>query len=109
MVAMVTASTLPSSHSVPQVIEPTPPEPPAKPRDPRLPPVGTVIHRAHKGEVHEITVLEDGFEYGGAHYRSLSRIAKVVTGTSWNGFLWMNSKARLKRFAFMHGLPRNKS
>ncbi|MCA9566172.1 MAG: DUF2924 domain-containing protein, partial [Myxococcales bacterium] len=32
----------------------------------------------------------------GAHYRSLSRIAKVVTGTSWNGFLWMGLTKRGK-------------
>ena len=56
------------------------PEPPAKGRDPRLPPVGTVIHRAHKGEVHEITVLDDGLEYEGRHYTSLSTIAREVTG-----------------------------
>lgn len=64
------------------------PEPAAKPRDPRLPPVGTIIRRAHKGEVHEITVLDDGFEYEGRHYTSLSTIAREVTGTSRNGFLW---------------------
>ena len=73
------------------------PEPPAKPRDSRLPPVGTVIHRAHKGEVHEITVLDDGFEYEGRHYTSLSTIAREVTGTSWNGFLWAGLTKRKKR------------
>ncbi|MEQ8719624.1 MAG: DUF2924 domain-containing protein [Sandaracinaceae bacterium] len=73
------------------------PEPPTKPRDPRLPPVGTVIRRGHKGEVHEITVLDDGFEYEGRHYTSLSTIAREVTGTSWNGFLWAGLTKRKKR------------
>ncbi len=74
------------------------PEAPAQahPRDPRLPAPGTVLRKEHDGVVHEITVLDDGFEYGGAHYRSLSRIAKVVTGTSWNGFLWMGLTKRGK-------------
>ena len=57
-----------------------------KPRDPRLPPVGTVITRVHKGEEHATTVLDDGFEYRGERYASLSNVAKVITGTSWN--LW---------------------
>ena len=73
------------------------PEPLAKPRDPRLPPVGTIIRRAHKGEVHEITVLDEGFEYQGRHYTSLSTIAREVTGTSWNGFLWAGLSKRKKK------------
>lgn len=50
--------------------------------------MGTVIHREHDSVVHEIRVLKDGFEYQGRHYTSLSTIAREVTGTSWNGFLW---------------------
>lgn len=73
------------------------PEPAAKPRDPRLPPVGTIIRRARKGEVHEITVLDDGFECEGRHYTSLSTIAREVTGTSWNGFLGAGLTKRKKR------------
>lgn len=73
------------------------PEPAAKPRDPRLPPVGTIIRRARKGEVHEITVLDDGFECEGRHYTSLSTIAREVTGTSWNGCLGAGLTKRKKR------------
>lgn len=55
-------------------------------RDPRLPGPGTVLRRAHSGAVHEVQVLKDGFEYGGQVYRSLSEIARKITGTRWNGF-----------------------
>ena len=68
----------------------------AHPSDPRLPRPGTILRKEHNGVVHEITVLEDGFEYAGARYRSLSRIAKEVTGTSWNGFLWVGLVKRTK-------------
>jgi hypothetical protein len=73
--------------------EPAPP-PQAHPKDPRLPAVGTVLTREQGGETHAITVLGDGFEYRGEIYPSLSRIAKAVTGTSWNGFLWLGLDTR---------------
>ena len=68
-------------------------------RDPRLPPVGTVIRREHEGAVHEIRVLKDGFDYQGRHYASLSTIAREITGTSWNGFLWAGLAQRKSRAA----------
>ncbi len=63
---------------------------PKKPRerDPRLPPVGTVLEREHKGKKICATVLDDGFEYRGKTYRSLSAVAREATGTIWNGFLF---------------------
>jgi len=61
--------------------------PPAKPeRDPRLPPPGTILRKAYKANVHEVTVLLAGFEYRGQRYTSLSKVAKHITGTSWNGY-----------------------
>lgn len=63
-------------------------------RDPRLPPPGTVLRKEHAGTVHEITVLEAAFEHAGTRYRSLSRVAKEITGTSWNGFLWLGLTQR---------------
>lgn len=54
-------------------------------RDPRLPPVGTVVTRVHKEKEHKVKVLADGFEYQGQRHRSLSKIARVITGTQWNG------------------------
>jgi len=63
---------------------------PKKPRerDPRLPPIGTVLEREHKGKKICATVLDDGFEYRGKTYRSLSAVAREATGTIWNGFLF---------------------
>ena len=58
--------------------------PPATDR--RLPMPGAVITRQYKGQLVEVHVKDDGFEYEGEKYRSLSAIAKVVTGTHWNGY-----------------------
>ena len=49
-------------------------------RDPRLPAVGTTIVRPYKGKDIRVKVLADGFEYEGAHYRSLTKVALVATG-----------------------------
>ncbi len=56
-----------------------------KARDPRLPPVGTVLTKRHKAEVYSVTVLDDGFEWQGKVYKSLSAVAFEITGTRWNG------------------------
>ena len=57
-------------------------------RDPRLPVPGTVLERDYKRRTVRVKVLDKGFEYDGQVYRSLSAIAREVTGTSWNGFLF---------------------
>lgn len=57
-------------------------------RDPRLPPPGNWIERDYKGRMIRVLVIADGFEYEGQRYRSLSAIAKAVTGTHINGFLF---------------------
>ena len=54
--------------------------------DSRLPMPGTLITREYKGENIQVKVLRDGFEYEGECYKSLSAIAKTITGTHWNGF-----------------------
>lgn len=54
--------------------------------DKRLPMPGTVIIREYKGRTVAVTVLPNGFEYEGEVYRSLSAVAKAVTGTHWNGY-----------------------
>jgi hypothetical protein len=51
---------------------------------PRIKP-GTRIVRQWKGRSIEVSVTESGFEYGGASYRSLSQIARKITGTRWSG------------------------
>lgn len=60
----------------------------AEGRDPRLPKAGTLVSRVFKGFVHEVQVCEAEFLYRGRSYRSLSAIAKEITGTPWNGFLF---------------------
>ena len=57
-------------------------------RDPRLPIPGSVITKTYKGKKLEVKALEKGFEYKGKVYRSLSAIAKDITGNIWNGFLF---------------------
>ena len=46
---------------------------------------GIRLLREWNGETYEVTVLESGFEYRGARYRSLSVIARLITGTRWSG------------------------
>ncbi len=55
-------------------------------RDPRLPIPGQVIPRKYKGTMHQVTVLANGFEYEGKVYRSLSAVARLITGSNWNGY-----------------------
>ena len=46
---------------------------------------GTLLIREWKGRRHEVTALENGFEYRGRSFRSLSAVAFHITGTKWNG------------------------
>lgn len=57
-------------------------------RDPRLPSPGTAIIRQYKGRTIRVIVLEDGqgFEWEGERYRTLTAIARKVTGGHINGF-----------------------
>ena len=59
-------------------------------RDPRLPPPGTVITREFKGQTICVQVEQDGFRWNGQSFKSLSSIAREVTGKSWNGFVFFN-------------------
>jgi hypothetical protein len=56
--------------------------------DPRIPSPSSVIVREYKGRTIRVVVLagDDGFEYDGERYRTLSAIAKIVTGGHINGF-----------------------
>jgi hypothetical protein len=58
----------------------------------RLPGPGTVLTRTYRGSRVSVTVLADGFEHDGARYRSLSAVARAVTGTQWNGHLFFGLK-----------------
>jgi hypothetical protein len=59
---------------------------------------GTILAREWKDERHEVRVIDGGFEYRGMPYRSLSAVARAITGTSWNGplFFGLRSKAGKK-------------
>jgi len=54
----------------------------------RLPMPGAIITREYQGETISVMVLNKGFEYEGQVYRSLTAVAKAVTGSHWNGFLF---------------------
>lgn len=80
---------------IPRVTRHAKPEASVTPaRDGRLPDVGTVLVREHAGLTHEVEVLESGFRYSGRRYGSLSAIAKEITGTAWNGFLFFGLTAK---------------
>jgi hypothetical protein len=57
---------------------------------------GTKLVREWHEQVHTISVLEDGFEYRGERYRSLTRIARLITGVHWSGplFFGINKRRR---------------
>ncbi len=57
-------------------------------RDRRLPSPGCWIERNYKGRLIRVLVDDDGFEYDGRRFRSLSAIAKSITGSHINGFLF---------------------
>lgn len=46
---------------------------------------GTRLVRDWHGVGHTVVVLEDGFEYDGRHWKSLTAIARAITGAHWNG------------------------
>ncbi|MDD5281485.1 MAG: DUF2924 domain-containing protein [Candidatus Omnitrophica bacterium] len=59
-------------------------------RDNRLPIPGTVITKKYKGISLQVKVLDTGFEYNSKTYKTLTAIAKEVTGAHWNGYLFFN-------------------
>lgn len=56
--------------------------------DKRLPMLGTIITREYKGRTLQVTVLADGFSFEGEKYKSLSALAKSITGSHCSGFLF---------------------
>jgi hypothetical protein len=74
---------------------------PPRPAPRRLRP-GTRLVREWRGAVHQVTVGEDGFDYRGARYASLSRIAREITGTRWSGPLFFGLRKAAKQEASSH-------
>lgn len=60
---------------------PDAPQPPTTP----LPRAGTILVREWHGTTHHVTVVNDGFLWNCETHRSLSSIARAITGTQWNG------------------------
>jgi hypothetical protein len=54
--------------------------------DNRLPMPGTLLTRKYKGRTIQVMVLADGFQFEGEQYKSLSAVAKAITGAHWNGY-----------------------
>jgi Protein of unknown function (DUF2924) len=48
--------------------------------------------REWRGGSYEVLVLDDGLSWHGTHYRSLSAIARQITGTAWSGPLFFGLK-----------------
>src|SRR3990172_1788066 len=70
----------PMQHAVTTHVSPT--------NDSRLPMPGSLLVKDFKGRTIVVKVLDDGFEYDGRRFASLSAVAKEITGTKWNGFLF---------------------
>ncbi len=54
---------------------------------------GTRLLRQWRDQTHVVTVTEQGYEYQGSRYQSLSEIARLITGTRWSGPLFFGTKA----------------
>ena len=54
---------------------------------------GTRLLREWQGRSHEVLVLNDGFSWQATHYRSLSAIARKITGTAWSGPLFFGLRS----------------
>jgi hypothetical protein len=67
--------------------------------DARLPVAGALLTRVYNGRKIVVTVLDDGFEWNGQKFRSLSAVAKAVSGAHWNGFLFFGIDRKRKERA----------
>jgi hypothetical protein len=72
------------------VVAPEPTPLPA-PVDHRLPSPGTILTRPYKGQIVQVQVLTEGFAYAGRVYASLSAVAKAITGSHTNGYLFFRN------------------
>ena len=61
------------------------------------PAAGTQLIREWQGVEHRVTVRDEDFEYQGRPYKSLSAVARAITGTRWNGWVFFGLKSRRGR------------
>jgi hypothetical protein len=64
------------------------------PKDDRLPRPGTILTRRYKGRTLQVEVLEHGFRFDGQTHRSLSAVAKAVTGSHCSGHFFFGLTER---------------
>lgn len=64
---------------------------------PLRPKFGTRYVREYDGKLHEVTVLETGYEFEGTTYRSLTEVAKIITGSKWSGPVFFGQKRKVRR------------
>jgi hypothetical protein len=62
-------------------------------RTDRKPVAGTRLLREFQGVEHMVTVTIEGYEYRGRPYKSLSAIARAITGVQWNGWVFFGLKS----------------
>ena len=67
--------------------------------DPRNPVAGTKLLRKWDGIEHTVTVLKDGFDWKGRRFKSLSAVAREITGTRWNGYRFFGLRERMQEGA----------
>jgi len=60
---------------------------------------GAVLIREWGGVKHQVVVLESGFSFRGQRYRSLSQVARLITGSRWSEPLLFGLKTRPKEHA----------
>jgi hypothetical protein len=75
----------------------TPPRPELKP--------GTRLIREWQGRTYDVLVLDGGFSWQNTHYRSLSALARKITGTAWSGPLFFGLKPNRSATYRSSGLP----
>ena len=55
---------------------------------------GTRLVREWRGTMHQVVVLESGYEHQGRHYASLTQVASAITGVHWSGPRFFDLKSR---------------
>ena len=66
-------------------------------RKDQKPVAGTKLIREWRGVEQTVTVTNDGYEFQGRPYKSLSSIARAITGTRWNGWVFFGLKSQKVR------------
>lgn len=86
--------TKPTQPAVLRVVSPIAPEEttlenlPVRARDNRLPALGSILTKSYRGKSIEVKVLENGFEYQGKTYKSISRVAMNIVKRPISGYVF---------------------